>query len=537
MRKKTFTASLALCLAALSLLTACGGGGSDSEPAAGSTAAAPSTDIGALRLEGTSDVDEDYKKAALLHPDVQAYIGQKTTAGSDADTDEGIAVTQSAASSIQVTETPLPHTTQAPTFRGERLLLRAYLDRPKDALLSSFLGLVYLDVSLSDAVKGTHRGAAFKHTLMANYFLNRAKELGRRDAWLRAAIASTQKRIDKVVSKGDRITSEEDHPAHVFFNQTFNDREGDRYIALEKLLDDFVDGPKNVYTSFAIDAINLWIGGEAGHDDPTVLTNFVVGSYLSVHTMKLAEQLEVDWTADPTATPRFRMASILGGFSALQRRWLAVLHDQPDAVAKIDEEHRQWRRVQRAFHAFTVGLAHFEEPANFQEGLAAWVDGFNHCTELNFTLRTCIDAPRFSFNFEAFVLGYVDYLLKANQVVAAKQLLSIRHVPEQFPLMANYGDWDFGRTAWEYRESHADDIAAAYANGDPADDMKNFMLQKKRWSTSTSVCQTCHQAQSKAWTEEEKKVVLLPPESVASVRTWPVVSTTWYGTSLPRPPG
>lgn len=427
-------------------------------------------------------------------------------------------------------ETPLPHSTQAPVSRLERKLLKAYLDRPQDAALAAFLGLYQLNQSLL-APRARQDGASFKATLMARYFLGRARELGRRDAWITWLSAQADARIARVVNRRGPITVNEDHAAHAYFNETFNYREGQRYTALAKLLDDYVKDPRNMYTVFLVDAANLWIGGEADHSDPTVLQNFVVGGFFSVEAMKLAQQLEVSWLKDNSATPRFRMASILGGFSALQRRWLAKLHGDEQAVALIDAEHRQWREIHRSFHAFTVGLALFEEPQNFAEGLFAWGDALAHCNEE--PVRTCSNLPRLSHNFEGFLIGYVDFLLKAGQVEPARQLLLARHVPEQFPPIVAWADWDLGKDSWLYREQNAEAMAAAWANDDPADDPTHFFLKKKQWGQSTSTCQACHQAQSSKWTEAQKQEIVLPPESVATVGTWPAVSTSWYG-SLPR---
>ncbi|WP_295953439.1 hypothetical protein [Rhodoferax sp.] len=178
-------------------------------------------------------------------------------------------------------------------------------------------------------------------------------------------------------------------------------------------------------------------------------------------------------------------------------------------------------------------MSFFEEKNHFAEGLAAWQDSFTHCAEV--PVRTCSNLPRFSHNFEGFVLGYVDFLLKAGDVESAYKYLSIRHVPDQFPPMAAYPQWTLGQAAWEYRETNAPALAARYANTDPSDDPVHLMLKPRQWGGSTAACQLCHQAQGSRWTEAEKNTIVLPPEQVASVKRWPAVSTSWYGAHLPSP--
>ena len=445
-----------LVLGVMCLLSACGGA-DDSGPTVVRTGNASLV----LQFDGASQIDSTALAEMALQPEVRRYVDSHaqenanqgadaaSTGAKDTATASRFDANLLAATSGAIGETPLPHATQAPVSPAERQLIKAYLNAPSDRGLSSFLAVVSLNKSLLNPFNASSQGERFKYTLLARYFLGRSLELGRREAWLTILESATQDQIDRVVSKGGKVTSEEDHPAHRFFNQTFNYRESDRYIALQQLLDDFVGQPKNVYTAFTLTAANTWIGGEAEYGDPTALYNFVVGGYLSVHTMALAQQLEVAWLADNRATPRFRMATILGGFSALNRRWLTKLHGDDAAVAALDNEHRQWRLVQRAFHAFTVGLSFFEEQANFAEGLAAWQDSFVHCAEV--PVRTCSNLPRFSHNFASFVLGYVDFLLKAGQTDAARQFLSIRNLPDQFPPMAAYKTWDLGRASWESR--------------------------------------------------------------------------------------
>lgn len=424
----------------------------------------------------------------------------------------------------------LPHKTRPPMSVALKQLTTAYLNNPTDKFLVAILSQVYLNSSLVNSRAKIPRGTALKNTLMAQYFLRRAQQLGVNSPWVAMQIRNTQQAIDSVLARQANITSEENHPAHVFFMETFNYKEESRYIALDRLLEDFYKHPKNVYTAFNLTAINLWIGGEADKDDPTVLENFVLGSFFSLHTIDLAHQIETSWLSNPAGLPRFRMASLIGGFSALHRRWVLNLHGDKKAITALDNEHREWRLIHRAFHSFTIGLAFFDEPENFQEAKAAWEDAFAHCAQS--PVRTCSNLPRFTHNFSTFVLSYVDFLLKNGDVAAARTFLSLRFIPDSFPGMALYPEWTLGRDAWVHRERNADEIAALYADADPKNDPGHLLLRYRKWGGPTSTCQGCHQAQAKTWTPQEQLELgtTLPPEAEATVGTWPKVSTSWYGT-------
>jgi hypothetical protein len=420
-------------------------------------------------------------------------------------------------------ETPFPHATQPSISVFEKSLLKAYLDSPDDIQLAKFLAIHHLSKALRNE-QSAKRGRALQHRIIALYFLSRARDLGANNQWIMRAITKSQRELDAVFARRDAITLDENHLAHRYFRDAFHHHEANRYIASEVLLDDFVRQPRNVYTAFGVTALNLWTGSEADYADPTALYNFVVGSYFSIHTMNLAKDLEEAWDRDPAHNTRFRMASTLGGFSLLQRRWLAKLHGDYQAVQLVDDEHRQWRIVHRAFHAFTIGLPWFEEPQNFAEAKFAFEDAIAHCQQE--PIRTCGDHPRLSFNFLSFILGYVDFLLKNGDVQAAAFFLTFR----QPPVNNTYGDWDLGRGPFEHREQNLLAISELYRNSDPTDDPLNFLVKKRKWGMNTPTCQVCHQTQSRVWTQAEMDAIQLPPESVASVRVWPTVSTTWYGT-------
>jgi hypothetical protein len=430
------------------------------------------------------------------------------------------------APSLSTYETPLPHTTQPQLSHFERALLTAYLDHPDDAVLAQFLAVHHLWQSLLRPTPPSKRGEAMEHTIIALYFLNRARDTGATSPWLEPVLEATQEAVDEVFATTEPITSDEYHDAHVFYRQAFHlNQEQDRYLALDGLLQDFAEEPNNVYTSFVLTAINLWMGGEADHDDPTTLYNFVLGSYFSLHTIDLAHQLELAWNADPQHVTRFRMAAELGGFSLLQRRWLAKLHRDEAAIALIDDEHRAWTAIQPAFHSFTLGLPFFDEPEHFMEGLGAYAAGAPFCEQV--PVRTCSDLPRFSYNLLGFFLGYADFLLKAGDVENARKLLTMNQLPN---LAAIWPYWDIGRDAWQHRVDNAEAIAALYANGDPSDDPINFEMKRRKWGEDTTTCQECHQTQGKPdMVAAVEAPQLLPPEQIASLTSWPAVTSAWYG--------
>ena len=424
-------------------------------------------------------------------------------------------------------ETYLPHASQAPVNIVERAVLKKYLDNPTDLTALQLLASDHFSKIYLYARTPNNKHLTFRHAILAKYFISRIEDTHGKTFWTKFAKSEAEKEIAKVINKPDPISNEENHPAHAVFNQTFNYNESNRYAAEIQLLDDFVAHPNNVYTSFLLNATHLWTGGEGDYDDPTVLYNFILGSYFSIHTMSLAKTLEEKWQQDPQHYTRFRMASILGGFSALHRRWLAKVHHDDAAVALIDDEHRAWRLIHRSFHAFTLGLPFFEEPEHFLEGLFAYGDAVAHCQEV--PVRTCSNLPRFSHNFTGFMLGYVDYLLKLGDTQTASYLLTWRFNP-QLPVN-QYPYWDLGRIQWEHRENNVDAIAALYQNDNPNDDPINLLMKKRKWGSNTTTCQVCHQAQGSQWTDEEKATIVLPPEAVATVGNWPAVSTTWYGSA------
>jgi hypothetical protein len=422
-------------------------------------------------------------------------------------------------------ETPIPHATQPVISPFEKAVLTAYLNNPSDVRLAKFLAIYHLPQSLLKP--GPASGEKVKHTIIAQYFLNRARDLGSNDKWIGKALEKTGKKLDAIKASVPGVSIEEGNAAHQVFIDAFNYHEENRYIAQAAMLDDFVKHPNNVYTAVANNAINLWNGGEADYADPTVLYNFVVGAYFSVYAMDLAHREEQLWQQNPSQYSRFRLVTILGGFSISHRRWLAKLHGDDRAVALLDDEHRAWYKINPLFHVFTIGMEFFQEPENWQEGFNNWFDVI--IVKCNIPVEqqsvTCLNRPRFTFNTYVMLTTFADYLMKAGNFGFAQGMLAFASSQPDF------NAWDIGKPAWEHRWNNLPDIYANYQNGDPSDDPLPFLLKSRKWGPDMATCQTCHQAQSKYWTEEEKKDIKLPNEEYATVGNWPVVSTTWYGAS------
>lgn len=420
--------------------------------------------------------------------------------------------------SLSEYETPIPHKTQRMISRLEKAVLTAYLDNPSDIKLAKFLALYHLI-----AAGHSSSGPMIEHTIMANYFLNRARDLGGKEGWLSAAIRKTDTKLATIAASRPGVVQEENHPAHGIFHDAFFSHEENRYKAYDALLNDYVAAPNNVYTAFVTTALNLWVGGEAGYNDPTVLYNFVLGSYFSLRAISLAHQAELDWQADPVGHKRFRVASILGGFSASHRRFLAKLHKDQPAIKLIDKEHLQWFEINIVFHMFTVGYTLFEEPENFAKAQEAFDRGFLESSTRP-DLITHLNRPRFTFNTLSIFVGAADFALKQGDVATARgQWLGI------VPYLPNFAEWDIGADAYAHRVEHAEEISALYRNNNPKDDPVPFNVKRRKWGYDTMTCQTCHQTQRKVWSEEEKKNILLAPDDILTVGTWPEVSTTWYG--------
>jgi hypothetical protein len=419
-------------------------------------------------------------------------------------------------------EVALPHKTQRMITVFEKQALTSYLNHPNDVRVVKLLAVYHL--LQAEFRDDWSPGADLEHRIMADYFLNRAKDLGAKDKWLNLALALVEKELARLNSRFYGLSQEENHAAHRTFEDAMFYHEENRYIAYTKLLDDYVVSPNNVYTAFLANAVNLWTGGEAGFDDPTVVYNFVLGSYFSLRTMDLAHKAQIAWEKDPVHNKRFRLASIIGGFSIGHRRFLAKLINDQAAVSALDEEHKLWFNNNPSFHTFTVGYTLFEEPGKFDVAFAYWSNGMQYSAEHS-DLITILNRPRYTFNSICMFAGWVDFFLKNGDIGSAIYIASI------VPYLENYSNWQIGLDGYEHRLEHMQEIMALYQNNDPSDDPVPFNLKKRKWGMDTMTCQTCHQTQDKVWSEEEKRNILIAPDYILTIKNWPEVSTKWYGSS------
>jgi|GEM_PF-2099530 len=416
-------------------------------------------------------------------------------------------------------ETPLPHNSQRMISRLEKRVLTAYMNNPSDLKITKFLALYHLIGAAHGNGKWT--GANLEHSILAAYFLNRAQTLGAKERWLSVSLNLVNADLARLANKLPGVTLEETHPAHAAFSSAMFYHEEQRYTAYQALLDDYTVSPNNAYTNFLLTAINLWTGGEAGYDDPTVLYNFAVGSYFSFHTIDLSQIAEAQWKADPVNHSRFRLASLQGGFSTSQRRFLAKLVKDTTAVDALDAEHEQWWDINPVFHMFTLGYTLWDD--HFDKAFSYWDQGFGLAARPD--IVTNKDRPRFTFNNMSMFMGAIDFYLRAGETDFVKGFWM-----PNLPAFGFYSDWSLGWGPYQHRVDNIDQIAALYQDNDPTNDPLPFNLKKRKWGMNTMTCQTCHQTQNHVWSQQDIDTILIAPDDILTVGTWPAHATTWFGT-------
>ncbi len=285
------------------------------------------------------------------------------------------------------------------------------------------------------------------------------------------------------------------------------------------MLKDLLANPTNLVTNAYVIASNIWNGGEAEYDDPTILYSMVMSSYFAQRVIPLYQRVEQAWEEDPENNQQFRLATILGGWTVPARRWLAKLHGDESIVDLLDAEHREWNVINPYFHSAALGWMLFDEPAKFMEGFQATL-AVSGCTEN----RACMDRPRFSFNLLSYSLLATDYFLKLGDMDTASSFLTFKYAP-----FFNYDSWLLGQEAWEHRENNMAEIVARYQNGDPSDDPTTASLKSHKWGPDTITCQLCHQAQAREWSEEDKATIIHPSEAHGYVGNWPERLVDWDG--------
>jgi hypothetical protein len=416
-------------------------------------------------------------------------------------------------------ETPLPHNSQRMISRLEKRVLTSYMNNPSDIKVTKFLALYHLIGAAHP--NGQWTGPNVEHAIMAVYFLNRAQTLGAHERWIGFALNTVNSELDHLANKLPGVTLEENHPGQVAFSTAMFYHEEQRYTAYAALLDDYIAAPNNAYTNLLLSAVNLWTGGEAGYDDPTVLYNFAVGSYFSFHASDLAQLAETLWQADPVNHSRFRLGSLQGGFSAPQRRFLAKLVKDSAAVDAIDAEHKQWWEINPVFHMFTLGYTLWDD--HFDEALAYWEQGMIDAGRPD--LITNKDRPRYTFNNMSMFLSTMDFYMKGGDLDSVKNFWG-----PTLPYVGFYSDWALGPGPYQHRMDNLDQIYALYQDNDPSNDPMPFDLKRRKWGMNTMTCQTCHQVQNHVWSQDDINTILIAPDDILTVGTWPKHTTTWFGT-------
>lgn len=425
-------------------------------------------------------------------------------------------------------ETYLPNEAKPPISKAESRLLIKYMENPSDSRTARIMAVYHL-LHLPLANGNGHSGRSIeriKRAIYAQYFLLRAKQLGANERWIDGAIRSTERVLANMLPTDRPLDLLEGNEAHQVFLEAFNYTESNRYKAEARLLKDLLENPTNLLTNLYVAAVNLWNGGEAGYDDPTILYSYLKASYFGGRITELARRAEQEWVMDPANHELFRLAPTVGGFSLPSRRWLAKFHGDQAAVSLVNDELEQWFEKYPTFYMFPIGVVGFTEPENFYDGFQALLTALNVCS--NTPDVFCVDNPRATYNVISFFLYIYDYFLKTGDAATAASFLPLKYAP-QF----RYDTWYLGHEAWQRREENIDQIAALYQNGDPSDDPINVYLKRHKWGPESSTCQLCHQVQGATWSEEEKNHVERMPEEALYVRDWPASRVSWDAHVIP----
>ena len=140
------------------LLAACGG--IDSQPSPEASRFDAINDFDGSTAFAAAD-----RKELTLQPAVKAFLLQTGAHAEPAASADNVAPARH--------ETVLPHASESPLSGAERVLLRAYLDAPNDVVLAKFLAILHLRDSLLARGNTAPTGRAFRHSILASYFLGR----------------------------------------------------------------------------------------------------------------------------------------------------------------------------------------------------------------------------------------------------------------------------------------------------------------------------------------------------------------------------
>lgn len=407
----------------------------------------------------------------------------------------------------------------------EKAILTAYLDNPNDVDLSQLNAAFHL---LRAAVFAQNVWPAkrpsvrrLQHAIYAQYFLNRSKHLGSDAYWIERALARTETHLSQWLPVKDTLDHYDGSYSHKFFLDAFTKNEYDRHEANNLLLKEVLDNPVNLTTNLYVAAVNLWIGGESGYDDPTVLYGYLLSAYFGERTQLLAQTAEAAWLEEPEKNPLFRLANEVGFFTIPNRRWLAALHGDDAAVEAVYTELDQWFSRFPQLYGFPYAAAPFVDPERFSDGMSAYFASIDAC--YSDPILPCGDTPKAPYNRLAYTLLGADYLLKAGDLNTAHGFLSFR-----WSLGDSFENWSLGQNAWLHRETNAAEIHARYQNDDPTDDPVNLFINTQKWGVSTT-CQLCHQQQSKHIPSESVYTPSPVEEQRIFIGDWPEYTVRWFG--------
>lgn len=409
----------------------------------------------------------------------------------------------------------------------EATIASGYLDAPQDIAQVELNAIYHKNKSM---LYNDTDASSLKHTILASYFLNRSIELNQAQGSAPAMwVAFSRRKIDRnlhVAMTSQAQTHAGHAPSHDTFFEAFNYTESNRHTAQNALLEELLNDPANVMTMMFAAGSAFWNGSEASYDDPSVLYQYILGSYLTIKTMEMSEEVELAYLEDPQDDRRNRIASILGGWSAAQRHWLAGIHGDSVSKELVNAEHDLWFEFNPIFHGVTIGLAYFRDPARFLKGMGGWNASLSECQipEAG-DFRGCLNKPRFSHNILSIFGGMTDFFIKAGQYGPAQYFLTqLNQNPD-----LQFSTFTLGQPLWDLRLNNMAEMNALWTNADPTDDPTMFVSTRHKWGEDTFTCQTCHQTQGREWTQEEQDTIQPTHGTLATIGDWPEVTTSWYG--------
>ncbi|QIL90222.1 hypothetical protein GNX18_11000 [Microbulbifer sp. SH-1] len=422
-------------------------------------------------------------------------------------------------------ETILPNNSKWLVPPLEKAILAAYLDNPGDVNLSQLNAAFHLlrasVFSQNGRVHGGPTVRKLQHTIYAQYFLHRSRQLGSDAPWIERSLAITETRLSQWLPVDNPLDHSYGSYSQNFFLDAFTKNEYERHEANHLLLKEVLDNPVNLKTNLYVAAVNLWISGESGYDDPTVLYGYLLSAYFGERTQFLAQIAEAAWSENPENNPLFRLANEVGFFTIPNRRWLTALHGDNEAKDSVYIELDQWFSRFPQLYGFPYAAAPFVDPERFSDGMSAYFSSIDACS--NDFILPCGDTPKAPYNRLAYTLLGADYLLKAGDLNTAHGFLSFRWF-----LGDSFDTWLLGQNSWLHREANAEEILARYQNYDPSDDPVNVFIKRQKWGVSTT-CQLCHQQQGKYIPSETVFIPSPVDEQRLFIGNWPEYTVSWFG--------